>query len=229
MARYQLFIHTYIHTYIQERIRHQEPRDLDEACRIAQRFEVIHNAVQASSADQRAHRARQVSDICDETENHQRGGNDGRQERSTRYDNRKRWTDNRSTKVRKQQEAAASQPTQASAEQLELMKDLVKQCAEKDRVIDESRKAEKQWQQEKEELQRALGRKECLEAARNLVPSDMTPPAGQQANPPPRQRAPPPPRRNDGGCFNCGQPDHWARSCPQNDRRQRDARPPRDQ
>ena len=109
------------------------------------------------------------------------------------------------------------------------MKDLVKQCAEKDRVIDESRETEKQWQQEKEELQRALGRKECLEAARNLVPSDMTPPAGQQANPPPRQRAPPPPRRNDGGCFNCGQPDHGARNCPQNDRRQRDARPPRDQ
>jgi hypothetical protein len=138
---------------MEERIRHQEPRDLDEACRMAQRFEVIRNAVQNTSVDQRAHRARQTRETSDEAEDRQWSESNRGRERSPRYDHRKRWSDNRSTKAGKQQEVATGQPTQASSEQLDLMKDLMKQCVEKDRVT-------AQLQQEKEELQRALGRKD---------------------------------------------------------------------
>ena len=66
----------------------------------------------------------------------------------------------------------------------DLYKDLLKQITE-----------ERQQRVEQEkvigELQRALGRKECVEAARNLVPNAMVPPANQHAEPPPQRRQAP--------------------------------------
>ena len=206
---------------MEENIRRREPRDLDEACRIAQRYEIIHNAVQTNPTDQRPHRARQVNEAIEETED------SSQQAKSeTRYE-KPRWrnrpglkTNGYETRATKQQEKANPRPVEAGGEQAQIIKDLVKQCADKDheraeqnKEIERLRKKEEEWNQEKDKFQRALGRKESVEAARNLVPAPMTPPAGQVNDAGRWQRGPP--RRNDGGCFNCGANDHWRRDCPQ--------------
>ena len=82
----------------------------------------------------------------------------------------------------------------------DLMKDLMKQYIDKER--------------ENEELRRALGRKECLDTVRNLVPNAMVPQATQAAASESAQGQRGPPRRNDGGCFRCGGLDHWKQNCP---------------
>ena len=47
---------------LEENVRKHEPNDLDEACRIAQRLEIIHLTVHAASAGQRGHQVRQVNE-----------------------------------------------------------------------------------------------------------------------------------------------------------------------
>ena len=47
---------------LEENVRKHEPNDLDEACRIAQRLEVIHLTVRAASVGQRGHQVRQVNE-----------------------------------------------------------------------------------------------------------------------------------------------------------------------
>ena len=47
-------------TDLEESIRRLEPKDLDQACQMALRLEVIHNAVHTNPTGQRAHQVRQV-------------------------------------------------------------------------------------------------------------------------------------------------------------------------
>jgi len=141
---------------MEEKIRHQEPRDLDEACRIAQSFEVIRNAVQATSADQKVHRARPVSDVPDTFEEQRREENEQKQKRFSGKERfKKQWSDNRASKAEQRQEVAANQGAQPVKDQGDLVKDLVKQCADKDKAMEELRRAEKQLLREKEELQKS--------------------------------------------------------------------------
>ena len=90
--------------------------------------------------------------------------------------------------------------------QADLIRDLVRQALEKERQSMEDKRII-------EELRRALDRKECVEVVKKLVRDNEKPQAGPPAEPNPRQRAPP---RRDGGCFTCGQTDHWHRDCPMN-------------
>ncbi len=53
---------------LEERIRDHEPKTLDQACKIAQRLEVVRNAVRAESSVQRGHQARQVNEHEEEYE-----------------------------------------------------------------------------------------------------------------------------------------------------------------
>ena len=61
-----------------------------------------------------------------------------------------------------------------------------------------------------------MERRNCVDAARQLVPKAMTPGAEKTELPPP----PRPQQRqfrgneNRGQCFNCGADDHWRRDCP---------------
>ncbi len=64
-----------------------------------------------------------------------------------------------------------------------------------------------------EELRRALDKEWCVETVKYLISENVKPQAGVPAEPNHRQRVPP---RRDGGCFTCGQVDHWRRDCPMN-------------
>ena len=84
---------------LEEEVRRWEPKNLDEACRIAKRMEVIHNTVHATSSDQKGHRVRQVNEVVDLADAQDQTV---AKERSGRppWNGRRRWqSENRSAKV----------------------------------------------------------------------------------------------------------------------------------
>ena len=61
---------------LEEEIRRREPKDLDEACKMALRFEVIKTTVRTEVPAQRGHHARQVNEQTEESEEQTPGGKD---------------------------------------------------------------------------------------------------------------------------------------------------------
>jgi hypothetical protein len=61
---------------LEEEIRRREPKDLDEACKMALRFEVIKTTVRTEVPAQRGHHARQVNEQTEESEEQTPGGED---------------------------------------------------------------------------------------------------------------------------------------------------------
>ena len=83
---------------LEEKIRGFEPKGLDEACRMAQRFEIIHNAVHAIPTDQMGHKVRQVIEVAEEEEDmdQQVSGNN---RRDFRRNQSKKPSGNRNTRA----------------------------------------------------------------------------------------------------------------------------------
>ena len=118
---------------LEEKVRGHEPKDLDEACRIAQRLEVIHNTVHASTAGQRAHQARQVTEVSETSNTQEQGeGNEGRR-RPPRQNRGKQQAESRNVKVAECGEEAAKSFEAVAKAQADLVKELVQRCADKDR------------------------------------------------------------------------------------------------
>ena len=189
---------------LEEKIRSREPEDLDEACRIALRQEVIRNAIYTGTAGNKGHQVRQAADEAD--------FDSAKTTSPGSSSNKRRW-DWKKEKSQPQAEAKAARATEANrgnpAEPSELLENLLKRVVEEQKLrVEAETKAQS--------LQKEMERRNCVDAARQLVPKAMTP--GTE-----KAELPPPPRpqqrqfrwnENRGQCFNCGADDHWRRDCP---------------
>ena len=188
-----------------------ETKELDQARKIALRLEVIRNTVQAGAGPQKGQHVRQVKEEDSQVENQEQGGYERRRRRRPWSGNQKQQEEIKTRAVSVPTEASGPMAAGNSGAQPDPLMDLMKRYMEKER--------------ETEELRKALGRKECVDTVKALVPTGMAPTAAQAVQP--QQKLQVAPQGNRGACFNCGETDHWQNNCP-HQRRNRGPRQPRE-
>ena len=193
---------------LEEKVRSREPEDLDVGCRIALRQEVIRNAIYAETSGYKGHQARQAVEEVESGPEETDDRGDHQEVCDWEKEEAKSPTEVRSAKV---VEAAGCDHTG----QNELLKNLLN-------LILEEKKLRLEAESKVQRLEKELEQRNCIDAARQLVPSSLIPAASQSE--PSSSPAQGQFKRNKykGPCFNCGQDGHWRKYCPRPPRQKRD-------